>query len=108
MFGLPIVDRLRRATQQWLAPVIASIGALVSIVVFVVAVRRWGVGTNGSWNPRAWDTYGAPVSTTLLIVVHGAGIAALAWAATTRHGSDAERSEMTSIELDDDLSAASD
>jgi hypothetical protein len=108
LFGLPLVERLRRATQQWLAPAIASIGALVSIVVFVVAVRRWGVGTNGSWNPRAWDTYGAPMSTTLLILVHGAGIAALAWAATTRHTSDAERSEIASLQLDDDLRAASD
>ena len=108
LFGLSLVDRVRRATQQWLGPVIASIGALVSIVVFVVAVRRWGVGTNGSWNPRAWDTYGAPVSTTLLIMVHGSGVAALAWAATTRHTTDAERSEMTSSQLDDDPSAALD
>jgi hypothetical protein len=96
LFGLPLVERLGSATGQRLARVIASVGALVSIVVFVVAVRRWGVGTNGSWNPRAWHTYGAPVSTTFLIVVHTAGAAALAWAVTTRDegtsvASDADR-----------------
>ena len=106
MLGLPLVDRLRRTTQQRLGPVIASIGALTSIVVFVVAVRRWGVGTNGSWNPLAWNSYGAPVSTTLLIVVHGAGMVALTWAATTRLTTATERSETTSSQFNDDLSAA--
>jgi len=88
LFGLPLLDRLGRLPVQRVARALAAVAASVSIVVFVVAVRRWGVGTAGSWNPRSWDTYGAPVSTTLLILVHAAGAAALAWAVTTRLASD--------------------
>jgi hypothetical protein len=33
-------------------------------------MQRWGVGLAGSWLPWTWDTYGAPVPPSLLLVVH--------------------------------------
>ena len=64
-----LVDRLSRAVC-WSSWTIANLA-------FVSAQQRWGVGVSGSWYPWDWDTWGAPVSPWLLVIVHGIGTAAI-------------------------------
>lgn len=79
LFGMSLVDptvggpHLRLSLRN----MVGATSVLISIVTFVVALRRWGVGTNGSWDPISWDTYSAPVSPVLLIFVHSAAIVIL-------------------------------
>lgn len=79
LVGLPLVTTTRRDVERLACVAAASGAALTSVVTFAAAVRRWGVGTTGSWDPRAWDTYGAPVSTSLLIALHAVAAVCLAW-----------------------------
>ena len=85
LVGLPLVSARRwlAGGERMVATTVVGVAALVAVVVFVVAVRRWGVGTAGSWNLNDWDTYGAPIPTTLLVVLHGAAVVVLGWALTT-------------------------
>lgn len=85
LMGLPIA-----ADRRWLAgrnsavaTAVVGVASFVAVVVFVVAVRRWGVGTTGSWDPRDWDTYQAPVPTTVLVIVHSGAVVGLGWALAT-------------------------
>lgn len=86
--GLPLVlawraDRRHTdaaALVDRLIPVLAGGAWLVSNAAFVAAQQRWGVGVGGTWYPWRWDTWSAPVSPLILIVVHAvATAAALAW-----------------------------
>jgi hypothetical protein len=63
--------------------VAAAVPGALALVVWNVAffqqLRRWAVGTNGSIRPWAWDTWDTPVPILLVIVVHVAATAGLAW-----------------------------
>ncbi len=53
-----------------LAPGFAGAIWFVWNLGFVAAIQRWGVGTSGSWLPWKWDTWGAPLPTSALLVIH--------------------------------------
>ena len=86
--GLPLVLTWRTSAGDWLVDRVASVVGWASWVVanvaFVAAQQRWGVGTNGSWYPWDWDTWGAPVPPMALILVHGGATAALTMCCTTQ------------------------
>ncbi len=95
VIGLPLVlawradradrqgdDRDTEALVDRLVPLLAGGAWLVANVSFVAAQQRWAVGVGGTWYPWRWDTWSAPVSPLILIVVHAAAsAAALAWCA---------------------------
>jgi hypothetical protein len=81
--GLPLVLALRGAAGRErsvsldrLAPALAAAVWFVWNLGFAAALHRWGVGLGGSWLPWKWDTWGAPVPTTVLLIVH---VGASAW-----------------------------
>jgi len=80
LFAMPLCDARRNESpgRPGLRMIVGATPVLVSIATFVVALRRWGVGTSGSWNPTHWDTYDAPLSPVVLLVVHSVVIVALA------------------------------
>jgi hypothetical protein len=86
--GLPIVLAWRPTDVAWssdrLAPIVAWSGWFVGNAGFIAAQQRWGVGIFGTWNPLDWNTWGAPLSPALLIVVHGGATAALAVCCTSK------------------------
>jgi hypothetical protein len=84
LFAMLLVDPKAGGShlRLGLRNMVGAASVLISIVTFVVALRRWGVGTNGSWDPISWDTYSAPVSPVLLIFVHSAAIVTLALSVT--------------------------
>jgi hypothetical protein len=81
LIGLPLVDLADRRRQDIARWVVVATMLVVTNVTFVVAARRWGVGTEGSWHPSSWDTYGPPIAPLPLAVGHLAATALLAWLA---------------------------
>jgi hypothetical protein len=85
--GLPLVLAWRPAGAEWLDDRLTSIVAWGSWVVvnvaFVAAQQRWGVGVNGTWNPFDWDTWGAPITPWLLLLVHAGATGVLAACCTS-------------------------
>jgi glycosyltransferase involved in cell wall biosynthesis len=74
--GLPIVlttasiDR-RQAARLGKAAVAFSL--VVANVGIAAAMRRWGVGDQGTLAPWQWDTYATVVPPVALVALHGAG-----------------------------------
>lgn len=82
--GLPLAlalrpgtdDSGRRATGSTLLDtrrVGSTLAATVWIIwnlTFVAALHRWGAGVDGPWPPSSWESWNAPISPTLLILVH--------------------------------------
>lgn len=91
LIGLPLVDLADRRRQDIARWVVAATMLVVTNVTFVVAARRWGVGSGGSWHPSAWDTYGSPIAPLPLAVGHLAATALLAGLAVGPVGTGAHR-----------------
>jgi len=74
--GIPIVlttasiDR-RQAARLGKAAVALSL--VVANVAIAAAMRRWGVGDQGTLTPWQWDTYATVVPPIALVALHGAG-----------------------------------
>ena len=74
--GIPIVlttasiDR-RQAARLGKAAVALSL--VVANVGIAAAMRRWGVGDQGTLAPWQWDTYATVVAPVALVALHGAG-----------------------------------
>jgi hypothetical protein len=83
LVGMVIVAAMGSDIDRRIGPVAAAVPGALALVVWNVAffqqLRRWAVGTNGSIRPWAWDTWDTPVPIPLVIVVHVAATALLAW-----------------------------
>jgi hypothetical protein len=88
LIGFVLVAGLSAHADRAVGPAAAFTPAVLAAVVwnvsFLQALRRFGVGSNGSIRPWAWDTWDAPLPVELLIVVHIAASAALLWQLWTR------------------------
>lgn len=82
--GLPLVNRLDAERSRPWSGALVAVAAVVATATYVVALRRWGVGTSGPWDPLTWDTYGAPGSPPVLAAMHTAGLGLLGGAVLLR------------------------
>ncbi|MEM8747322.1 MAG: DUF2142 domain-containing protein [Actinomycetota bacterium] len=76
LLGAAVRRRRRRSTSSPpnrstdpVAIVVSTIAVAVSVVALAAAMRRFGVGTSGSYLPTDWDTYDSPVPPVVLLVV---------------------------------------
>jgi hypothetical protein len=83
LVGMVIVAAMGTDVDRKIGAVAAALPGALALVVWNVAffqqLRRWAVGTHGSIRPWAWDTWDTPVPIPLVIVVHVAASAGLAW-----------------------------
>lgn len=83
LVGMVIVAAMGSDVDRRIGAVAAAVPGALALVVWNVAffqqLRRWAVGQHGSIRPWAWDTWDTPVPIPLVIVVHVAASAGLAW-----------------------------
>lgn len=83
LVGMVIVAAMGTDVERRIGAVAAAIPGVLALVVWNVAffqqLRRWSVGAHGSIRPWAWDTWDTPVPIPLVVVVHVAATAGLAW-----------------------------
>ena len=72
LVGVPIVlgdVRLTGLDTARLGRATALIALVVNSAAFAAAMRRWGVGVDGTLYPWRWDTYGAPLPPLVLLTL---------------------------------------
>lgn len=83
LMGFVLIAGLTSGADRVIGRVASFVPGVVAVVVwnfaFLQALRRWGVGENGSIRPWAWDTWGAPVPVVALIALHVGASVGLLW-----------------------------